>query len=62
MTKKRKIQKKKMGSSIDAFLQEEGIFEAAQAQAVREVAAWQLDQTTKKQKASKKRTAVPHKN
>jgi len=30
-----------MGSSIDDFLKQEGIFEEAQAQAVKEVVAWQ---------------------
>ena len=39
MSRKRK---KHMGSSIDDFLKEEGIFEEAQAQAVKEVVAWQL--------------------
>jgi ribosomal protein L4 len=33
---------KHMGSSVDEFLKEEGIFEEAQAQAVKEVVAWQL--------------------
>jgi antitoxin HicB len=42
-----------MGSSIDGFLREEGIFEEAQAQAVKEVVAWQLDEAMKKQKISK---------
>lgn len=32
---------KHMGSSIDDFLREEGIFEEAQAQAIEEVVAWQ---------------------
>src|SRR5580704_4220786 len=36
------MSKKHMGSSIDDFLKEEGIFEEAQAQAVKEVVAWQL--------------------
>jgi len=44
-----------MGSSIDGFLREEGIFEEAQAQAVKEVVAWQLDEAMKKQKISKNR-------
>jgi hypothetical protein len=34
--------KKHMGSSIDDFLKKEGIFDEAQAQAVKEVVAWQL--------------------
>ena len=36
------MSKKHMGSSIDDFLKEEGIFEEAQAQAVKEVVAWQV--------------------
>jgi hypothetical protein len=36
------MSKKHMGSSIDDFLREEGIFEEAQAQAVEEVVAWQV--------------------
>ena len=40
--------KKHVGSSIDDFLKEEGIFEEAQAQAVKEVVAWQLTEATKK--------------
>ena len=36
------MSKKHMGSSIDDFLKEEGIFEEAQAEAVKEVVAWQL--------------------
>ncbi len=33
---------KHMGSGVDDFLKDEGIFEEAQAQAVKEVVAWQL--------------------
>jgi antitoxin HicB len=36
------MSRKHMGSSIDDFLKEEGIFEEAQAQAVKQVVAWQL--------------------
>ena len=43
MNKKRKQTKNHMGSSIDDFLKEEGIFEEVEARAVREVVAWQLD-------------------
>jgi len=52
------MRKKPMGSSIDDFLREEGIFEEAQAQAVKEVVAWQLAQAMKKKKISKSRMAV----
>jgi antitoxin HicB len=58
MTKKRKNRKSGMGSSVDDFLKEEGIFEEAQAEAVKEVVAWQLDQAMKKQKISKNKMAL----
>jgi antitoxin HicB len=45
------MSKKHMGSSIDDLLKEEGIFEEAQARAVKEVVAWQLAEATKKIKA-----------
>lgn len=45
------MSKKHMGSGIEAFLQEEGIFEGAQAQAVKEVVAWQLAEAMKKRKS-----------
>ena len=51
------MSKKHMGSSIDAFLQEEGIFEEAQAQAIKEVVAWQLAEAMKK-KISKSKMAL----
>ncbi len=52
-----------MGSSLDDFLREEGIFdeaqaEEAQAQAVKEVVAWQLAEAMKKQKISKNKLAT----
>jgi antitoxin HicB len=52
--------KKHMGSSIDDFLKEEGIFEEAQAQAqvIKEVVAWQLAQAMKKREVSKARVAA----
>jgi antitoxin HicB len=50
--------KKHMGSSVDDFLKEEGIFEEAQAQAVKEVVAWQLAEAMKKKKISKNRMAT----
>jgi antitoxin HicB len=52
------MSKKHMGSSLDDFLKEEGIFEAAQANAIKEVVAWQLAQAMKKKKISKNRMAV----
>jgi plasmid maintenance system antidote protein VapI len=47
-----------MGTGIDDFLKEEGIFEEAQAQAVKEVVAWQLAEAMKKRKISKNRLAA----
>jgi antitoxin HicB len=52
------MSKKHMGSSLDDFLREEGIFEEAQAQAVKEVVAWQLAEAMKKQKISKNKLAT----
>jgi antitoxin HicB len=52
------MSKRHMGSSVDDFLKEEGIFEEAQAQAVKEVVAWQLAKAMKKQKISKNKMAA----
>ncbi len=52
------MSKKHIGSSIDDFLREEGIFEEAQAQAVKEVVAWQLGEAMKKKKISKNKMAA----
>ena len=52
------MSKKHMGSSIDDFLKEEGVFEEAQAQAIKEVVAWQLAEAMKKKKISKARMAT----
>ena len=52
------MSKKQMGSSIDDFLKEEGIFEEAQAQAVKEVVAWQLAEAMRTKKISKARMAT----
>jgi plasmid maintenance system antidote protein VapI len=47
-----------MGSSVDDFLKEEGIFEEAQAQAVKELVAWQLAQAMREKTISKARLAA----
>ena len=47
---------KNMGSSIDDFLKGEGIFE--EAQAVKEIVAWQLAEAMKKKKISKNKMAT----
>jgi len=52
------MSRKHMGSSIDDFLKEEGIFEEAQAQAIKEVVAWQLAEAMRKKRISKNRMAV----
>jgi antitoxin HicB len=52
------MSKKHMGSSIDDFLKKEGIFEEAQAHAVKEVVAWQLAEAMKKQRISKNKMAA----
>jgi len=52
------MSRKHMGSSIDDFLREEGIFEEAQLQAVKEVVAWQLAEEMRKKKISKARMAA----
>jgi hypothetical protein len=52
------MSKKHMGSSIDDFLKEEGVYEEAQAQAIKEVVAWQLAEAMKKKKISKHKMAA----
>lgn len=52
------MSEKHMGSSLDDFLKEEGIFEEAQAQAVKEVVAWQLGEAMRTRKISKARMAA----
>ena len=46
------------GSTLDAFLDEDGIREAAKAEAVTRVVAWQLGEEMKKQGVSKARLAT----
>jgi antitoxin HicB len=52
------MSKKNLGSGIDDFLKEEGIFEEAEAQAVKEVVAWQLAKAMKHKKISKNKMAA----
>ena len=52
------MSKKHVGSSIDDFLKEEGIFEEAQAQAIKEVVAWQLAEAMREKNISKNRMAI----
>lgn len=48
---------KHQGSSLDSFLEEEGLLADAQAQAIKEVIAWQLTEAMKERKLSKSRLA-----
>jgi predicted XRE-type DNA-binding protein len=52
------MSRKHMGSSIDDLLKEEGIFEETQAQAIKEVVAWQLAEAMRKKKISKSKMAT----
>ena len=52
------MSKKRLGSSIDDFLKQEGVFDEAQVQAVKEVVAWQLARAMRKKKISKARMAT----
>ena len=52
------MSKKHMGSSIDDYLKKEGIFEEAQAQAIKEVVPWQLAEAMRTKKISKSRMAA----
>ncbi len=52
------MSKKHIGSSLDDFLKGEGIYEEAQAKAIKEVVAWQLAEAMKKKKISKVRMAA----
>ncbi len=52
------MSKKHMGSSVDGFLKEEGVFEEAQTQAVKEVVAWQLAEAMRNKRISKNKMAM----
>ena len=45
------------GSTLDAFLKEEGVLELFRAAAVNEVIAWQIQQAMKKKKLTKNKMA-----
>lgn len=49
---------KHIGSSLDNFLKEEGIYEETQALAIKEVVVWQLTEAMKKQSLTKARLAT----
>ncbi|MBA2466716.1 MAG: XRE family transcriptional regulator [Sphingomonas sp.] len=48
---------KHRGSSLDAFLAEEGVIQEFQARAIKEVVAWQLAEAMKERKLSKNQLA-----
>ena len=52
------MSKKHHGSSLDALLKEDGVFEETQALAIKEVVVWQLTEAMEKQSLSKARLAV----
>ena len=47
-----------IGSTLDDFLKEGGIYEETQAHAIKEVVAWQLAEAMKARKMSRARLAV----
>ncbi len=52
------MSKKHVGSSLDDYLKGEGMFDEAQALAIKEVVVWQLTDAMEKQSLSKARLAV----
>jgi antitoxin HicB len=52
------MSKRHIGSSLDDFLKDEGIFEDVQTLAIKEVVAWQLTEAMQQQSLSKARLAV----
>ena len=57
MASLRKSSNPHWGSTLDDFLQEEGIYEQANATAIKRVIAWQLSEEMKKKNITKKRLA-----
>jgi len=51
------MSKTNLGSSIDNFLKSEGIFEEAEAEAVKELIAWRLTKAMKPRKPFKDDTS-----
>jgi predicted XRE-type DNA-binding protein len=52
-----KFKKQHIGTSLEDFLENEGILEETTAQAIKEVIAWQLAEQMKAKRMSKKRLA-----
>lgn len=51
------MSKRQHGSTLDAFLKDEGLFDEAQARAVKEVVVWQLTKAMREQALTKTRLA-----
>ena len=54
----KKLKAARLGGTLDDFLKEEGIYEETQAQAIKEVVAWQLAAAMKARKLSRARMAI----
>jgi predicted XRE-type DNA-binding protein len=52
------MSKRHHGTSLDSFLEEEGVFEDSQVLAIKEVVVWQLTEAMEKQSLSKARLAA----
>ena len=52
------MSKRHHGTSLDSFLEEEGVFEESQVLAIKEVIVWQLTEAMEKQSLSKARLAT----
>jgi antitoxin HicB len=52
------MSKRHHGTTLDSFLEEEGIFEESQVLAIKEVVVWQLTEAMEKQSLSKARLAT----
>jgi antitoxin HicB len=52
-----KLKKEHVGTSLEDFLQDEGILDTSTAKAIKSVIAWQLAEEMKAQRISKKRLA-----
>ena len=51
------MSKRAHGTTLDAFLKDEGLFDEAQARAVKEVVVWQLTKAMREQALTKTRLA-----
>ena len=52
------MSKQHHGTSLDSFLEGEGVFEESQVHAIKEVVVWQLTEVMEKQSLSKARLAI----